>query len=189
MDDGIEVIKSDCPWQHEDILDDQYLLRRIAANKRESGRNHKFPGASHFALREEIGEKSLSFNWNKYANEKESYTLVGLTHDRNGNFIDYSVYVFFTYPVDFIKSIPRFERIEHSPEWYGNPSEVGRPNNKSHASLFCGDFNIATRSVLSLYCQNNEKSYLKFKLKTIRDEIEDLKARHNNTPYHKDWKF
>lgn len=178
------------PWPSIEITDDgSNLIRFIAASKRVTSRTHKIPGTEHFTLRKDLGEDSLSFNCEAIADVEMSFSLIGLTFGENGKFIDYTGYVFFRYAVKFLLSLPKFERIMYSPTYHGNPSPLGTPNNKSHTSLYCGDFDIGTRSLLSLYCQDNEETYLKFKVGTIRDQIEALKLRENDTPFHKDWIF
>lgn len=178
-----------CPWPTEEIDDEFPLLRHIASDKRQTKNDRKFPGADHFAIRKDLGENSLSFNWGKYADIKISYSLIGITIGNNGKFISPGSYVFYKYPKDILKSLPKFEKIIHSPDWNGNPSPIGKPNNKSHALLFCGDFNASTRAVLSLYCQENESAKLTYKLAAVLKEIEELKKRGNNTPFHKDWEL
>jgi len=184
-------MNNDSPWNSEQIPQESNLLRQIPAFKRdtETARPHKFPGPDHFALREDLEEDSLSFNWETYASIEKSYTLIALTIGSNGKHIDYTGYVFYRYPVEFIIGLPKFEKLIHDPKFYGNPSKVGQPNNKSHALLYCGNFDVSTRALLSLYCQEETGSLLAFKVKTIRDDIEDLKTRAPDIPYHKDWVF
>ena len=104
-----------CPWPLEEFSLQDTLLRRILAFQRESKRNHKFPGPDHFALREDLGETSLSFNLEKHADAEKCYIVLGLTSGFDGNFIDPSSYVFFRYSVSDIAYLPKFESIEHDP--------------------------------------------------------------------------
>ncbi len=179
----------ECPWPVEEFSLEETLLRRILAFNRETKRDHKFPGPDHFALREDQGETSLSFNWEKYADAETCYIVLGLTKGHDGSFIDPSGYVFFRYPIEEIVFLPKFESLEHDPSWNGNPSPEGLPNDRSHTLLYCGNFDNGTRALLSLYCQEKLDSQVKVKFKMVREEIAQLRLRINQTPFHSDWNF
>ena len=181
----------DALWIPQQIEGDETFLRHISAQQRKHDldRNYKFPDPGHFALRDDIGEDSLSLNWERYADSKRCFEVLGLTHGKSGDFLEYSNYVFFRYPLETIKSIPKFEKIVHDPTFNGNPSPVGKPNNLAHTLLYCGSFDLASRSLLSRYCQGNLDSQVALKIKSIRKDIEELKQRAPNIPHHKNWDF
>lgn len=188
MDETVEVKMPACPWPVEQIEGESFLYRQIPVHARVTSRGKKFPGEGHFELRD--GEESLSFNWNKHIDVPKNYILLGLTFNINDLYLEYTGYKIFKYPVSFLKALPKFISLDHTPNYYGSPSPNGKPNNRAHSSLDCGIFDDGTRVALSDYCiENIEESECNFKIKAIKGEIEELRARANDTPYHKEWDF
>jgi hypothetical protein len=179
----------ECPWQKEEINSTESLLRHIPPLATIKEGSRRYPGPDHFSLREDIGETYISFNWEKYADVNCCHILIGISYGTNGEFRKPDGVIHFKYPVEFLKSVPKFEKIEHIPIWIGNPSPIGMPNNKAHVGLFCTIFDIGTRSILSEFCHQNHNSKMKADFNIIREAIEGLKARGNETPYHRDWIF
>lgn len=179
----------ECPWKPEEINSDQFLLRHVSPRQTEKVGGRRYPGPDHFMLREDIGETYLSFNWESYADAERCHVLIGISFGDNEEFRKPDGVIHFKYPVEFLETVRGFEKVEHIPEWSGNPSPVGRPNNKSHTGLFCQVFGIATRSQLSEYCHDYPDTRVKLNFNIIREKVEELKKRENNTPYHRDWIF
>jgi hypothetical protein len=190
MDVGTEV-ESIMPWDLEKINDpNSYLFRLIPASKRVGKRPRMYPSEACFILRDYMNEDSLSFNWDKYANSETNFILRGISYSESGGWIDCSSNVLFKFKIGFISSLKKFEKFEHSPDWLGNPSPTGKPNNRSHISLFCGTFDDGTRAELSDYSINNfDETHCPINLKDVREEIDRLRECANDTPFHKDWDF
>lgn len=188
MDEKVEVKEDDCPWPIESVDDNSFVYRQIPAFKRIGKRPRQYPGEGHFELRAD--EDSLSFNWEKHIELNQNFKLIGLSYNKEGKYLDYTGYKVFKYSVNHLKQLSKFEAINHSPKFEGAPSAVGSPNNKAHVSLHCGTFDNGTRVSLSDYCIDNfDDSHCAFDVKTLVGEIEDLRIRANDTPYHKDWIF
>ncbi len=185
MDEGAQVIKENCPWEIVEITEEDFVYRQIPVQKRIVNRNRKYPSESCFILRD--FEDSLSFNLERYINVDKNYKLIGITYS-NGSWLNYTSFKIIKFPVIFLRSLSKFSNINHSPVNNGQPSDVGHPNNKSHTSLYCEAFDEGVRVELSDYCleSNNE---CEFDVKLIREEIEALRGRGNETPFHNLWDF
>lgn len=188
MDEGIEVVEDQCPWESEEIQDNQLLYRQIPVMLRKGNRPRMYPGEGCFELRE--NEDSLSFNLKDKIEPSQNYILIGLSSNGKGGLNDYTAYKIFQFSVSFLFSLPKFEAILHTPVYGGNPSPVGSPNNPAHVSLLCGNFDEGTRVLMSDYCLDEfDNSEIEFKVATLRNEIEELRNRANDTEYHKEWDF
>lgn len=186
MDEETQKINIDSPWEIQALNDDDIVFRQIPVSQRETHRNKKVPSESQFALKPY--EKELSFNWNGIIDVPKNFKLIGITHSKKGAFLDATSFKIFKFPIRFLKTLDKFEKIIHTPVFDTAPSPVGKPNNKSHSSLYCGDFNEGTRLQLQEYCINNDCECI-FDITSIREEIIELIARNNDTPYHNYWEF
>jgi len=187
MDEGVKEINNNYPWNPEVINEEDFVYRQVPVQQRISNRGKKYPSESHFILRE--SEDSLSFNWAKYIDVQKNFQLIGISYFRD-KFLDYTAFKIFRFPVNFLKSLSKFKRVEYSPVFNGLPSPIGQPNIKSHTSLHCDAFDDAIRAELSDFCLDNyEQSYCEFDVKLVRAEIEELRARGNDTPFHMLWDF
>lgn len=187
MDEKLEEIGK--LWPTENVNDDDNLLRLVHIAKTckvalESGKR-RIPNEASFALRP--GEEGLSMNWSKYCCEKKSLHIKGITYSNRGTeFIDISQNLVFKFPIYFLKD---YGDVRHTPIWISNPSPVGEPNNKSHCELFPHN-DLKMRTNLSDYCRNEyHNSICEIEMKVIQEEINELRKRLNDTPYHKDWNF
>lgn len=189
MDEESQIIKeNDLPWEIEQIPDDQILYRQIIASKRKGNRPKKYPPESHFSLRDD--EDSLSFNWDKYIDVIKNFKLIGITFSAKGDFLQYDGFVIYKYEVRFLKAIDKFNKLLHTPNFFGAPSPVGQPNNKSHVSLYYDVDDIGVRTQLSDYCQDNiDYCRCEFDVSSLKEEINQLRLRNNHTPYHNLWEF
>ncbi|TWI94760.1 hypothetical protein JN11_04541 [Mucilaginibacter frigoritolerans] len=78
----------------------------------------------------------------------------------------------------------------HSPEFKGNPSNVGSPNNKSHSLVYSDIDDLGVRVNLADYPRNNyEDSKCVIDQSAIDKDLEELRQRLNDTEYHKLWNF
>ncbi|RYE12450.1 MAG: hypothetical protein EOP34_10805 [Rickettsiales bacterium] len=187
MDEGVEI-DSTLPWDIENIDENQVVYRQIPASKRTGNRPKKYPAEGNFALKD--NEDSLSFNWERYIDIPKNFSLLSITANSKGTLIDYTGFVIFKYPVSFLKSMEKFQDIKHSPLYIDCPSPVGKPNNKSHVSLYYDENDQGVRAQLSDYCLDNfEFSNCDFPISSIKHEIEELRNRNNDTPYHNLWEF
>jgi hypothetical protein len=186
MDEEPELINN-CPWQLDKVTDECVIFRQTTPRQR-SGKPRRFPNESNFALRE--GEDYLSFNWERYITVDKNYKLIGITHNRNGEFLDISHFTIFKYPAKEVMKI-RGVSIEHIPVYHDEtPSPVGHPNNPAHLGVLVGESDLAFRTEMTDYCASNSASIQTIcdKAATIQ-EIQEIRRRANETPYHKDWVF
>jgi len=186
MDEGIEAVNEVSPWEIQPITNDDIVFRQVPVSQRETFREKKIPLESHFALRP--GEDELSFNLDGIIDVPKNFKLIGITHSRKGAFLDCATFKIFKFPVVFLKTLGKFEKIIHTPKFDGAPSPLGRPNNKSHSSLYCGEFNDGTRAQLRDYCKYNDCE-CPIDINSIKQEIAELIERHTDTPYHNYWEF
>jgi len=187
MDEKAEVATPNCPWEIQTITDDDFAFRQVPVNLRETHRTRKIPTESSFALRP--NEDSLSFNLKAIIIDvSKNFKLMSITHTSSGKFVEVTAFKIFEFQINFLKTIGKFEAITHTPQFHGAPSPIGKPNNKSHLSLFCGEFNEGSRVQLKEYCMENDCE-CQFDINSIREEIAELRARSNDTPYHNYWEF
>ncbi|RZJ86437.1 MAG: hypothetical protein EOO20_18300 [Chryseobacterium sp.] len=188
MDEGVEIVDGTCPWESEEIQNDQFVYRQIPVMKRQGTRPRMYPNEGCFELRG--NEESLSFNLQDKITPHQNYILIGLSDNGNGGLNDYTAYKIFKFPVNFLVGLPKYEAILHTPVYEGSPSPVGKPNNPSHVSLLCGNFDDGTRVLMSDYClEDFDNAAIEFKVGLLKKEIDELRARANDTPYHKEWVF
>ena len=180
MDEKFEV--NNIPWPIEEIPSEDFVTRQALPMERTGKRPRKFPKESHFKLRP--GEDGLSVNWVKYLDTKSNFILLGLTHNRNGDYLDYSGFKIFKYSVKFLRSLDGVADVEHKPIYNGNPAPVGKPNNRAHAIVIYPD-DEEIRMNLSDYCRENfDHSFCEFDISSLDQEINNLRERLNDTPYH-----
>lgn len=169
----------------EMIPDESYVYRQVLPyeRKRVGKKRRRFPSESHFELR--VGENGLSVHWDKYINVKKIYLLLSLTHNSKGNFLNHTAFKVFRYPVQFLRSIDKIEDVIHTPNFYGNPAPVGKPNNRAHADvLYENDMEIFVK--LRDYCDEEyDNAYCKFNVNSINDKSEKLRKLLNDTEFHK----
>jgi len=185
MDEAVKEIDQGFPI--EDIDDTSLLYRTITIMATTKGSDkRRFPNEGAFALRPH--ETGLSLNWSKYCCENKSLIVKGLTKSLRDpfNFIDVSPNIVFNFPSNFLKS---YGELKHTPIYLGNPSPVGLPNNISHSELTPYE-ELKMRMDLADYCnQNHASSFCKTNMSDLKLEIENLRQRLNDTPYHRDWIF
>lgn len=189
MDEVIEAVL-ESPWPSEDFTQECILFRHCHYAKRErlSKKERRHPSPANFTLRP--GEDALSFNWGRYADASRGHILVGLTYDKSDNFINHKDYTFFQFPYSELSIIEGVVNVKHDPSFTGNPSEVGKPNNKAHSLVFLESDDLGIRVNLSEYCnQNYEQSKCVVIHSEIDQSLDDLRARLNNTEYHRLWNF
>ncbi|WP_099369610.1 hypothetical protein [Sphingobacterium sp. 1.A.5] len=178
-----------CLWPTENIDDEDNLLRLVPIAKTckiaLDSVKRRIPNEASFALRP--GEEGLSMNWSKYCCEKKSLHIKGITYSTSGTgFIEISQNLIFKFPVYFLKD---YGDVKHTPIGKSNPSPIGEPNNKSHSELFPHN-ELKMRVNLSDYCRKEyHYSFCKVDMKLIQEEVNELRNRLNDTPYHKDWNF
>ena len=165
-------------WVIEEIPDIDFVLRQVPVIQTgPSGR--RVPNETAFKLRP--GENGLSVNWEKYLDVKGNYILLGLTFNKNNTFIDYTAFKIFRLEVGYIRSVSGVTDVLHDPVFRGDPAPVGQPNNRAHSLIICDD-DEEVRTKLSDYCRDNfDISDCKFKITSLKTEIEKLKQRLNDT--------
>lgn len=168
----------------ESIPDESYVFRQTVPRERSGTKKRKFPNESHFELRE--GETGLSVNWNEYMDIEKNFLLLSITKSPiSGNFLDYSMFRIFKYPVSLFRNISKIDKVIHAPIFYGNPSPVGIPNNQAHSEV-CYENDIEICVKLSDYCDENyDEAYCDFDISSINDKVLELRGLLNDTPFHK----
>jgi hypothetical protein len=188
MDEIVEITSDAFLWPSESITEQCILYRHAHFSKlSKNPEKRRFPNESHFTLRE--GEDGLSFNWGKYADEQRGFIVLGLTHRHDGDFMKIGDYTFFKYPKKVLKEIPGIQEIIHHPTFNGNPSDVGKPNNKSHSLVIYDKDDLSVRMDLSDYCNRIKDSKCDVEIKLLDQELNALRERLNNTEYHRLWNF
>lgn len=188
MDETVRKIVDENPWlPPEPIPDESYVYRLVPVRHTDKIGKTRFPKESHFTLRE--GEDGLSLNWDKYVDHTKTLILQGLRFSHGTEeYIKPGSYLVYKLPAKFLRKVKNEKSLKHDPEYYGDPSPLGKPNNPSH-SLFCyTNDDLRLRVLLSDYCCS-EGSRCSLNFKEITDELDALKKRLNETPYHKNWEF
>ena len=177
----------ECPWPLEDVSDDCILYRQVHSSQRVD-KKRKFPKPSHFAFR--ANEDYLSFNWERHIDVQKNYDVIGITSNGNGGYLDIKQFTIFSFRVSELRKMSDVKAVKHIPVWdeSNQPSLTGRPNNKSHAGLYCNENNLAFRDEMSEFCEDM-KNLISFDRDKYLTEISKLIARGNDTPYHKEWEF
>ncbi len=168
------------------IPDEDYVFRQTVPRERTGSKKRKFPNESHFQLSE--GERGLSVNWTKHITLEENFLLISITYGRKSNFLDHRMFKIFQYPVALFRNIEQIKDVIHTPLENGDPAPVGEPNNPSHSEvIYENDMEIFVK--LSDYCDKNFKeAYCDFDVNSINEKTEELRAKLNNTKYHrKNW--
>ncbi len=185
MDEGVEVVS---PWQQEPITDNCIFFRHVPImHTSKNDKKRRFPNESHFSLHPE--DDGLSFNWSEYADQNKGLIVLGLTKGKKGDFINIKNYLEFKIPVSVLKKTSENVKLSHDPLFNGNPSDVGKPNNKSHALFTYDPDDVEIRVQLSHYCNSTDDSFCVVNHDELSESIARLQERANDTPYHKLWEF
>jgi hypothetical protein len=172
-------------FQSKEISDDDYLIRQVSVSLLDE---NNFPKEACFMLNVQIKECELSFNLKSLIDAEANYKLIGIQQNKKQNWKNPEMFSLFEFPVEFLKTLINYEKIKHTPSYKGAPAPVGKPNNIAHSSLFCGEFTDRTRSQMRGYCEvSNNK--LKADMVAVMKEVNELRARGNNTPFHYYWDF
>jgi hypothetical protein len=147
----------------------------------------RFPTEAHFVLKD--GEDGLSVNWDKYSSPERGLIVVGLMKGINGEFRKIDALLNFQIPSHICIASGINVQIEHKPLFHDNPSEVGQPNNKAHAEVLYTNEDLDVMVNLSDYCAKHIEAFCKVDYNALKADIEELKARVNDTEYHKMWNF
>lgn len=186
MDGEFEINREQSPWPSIEISSEDYIFRQASVSNTIK-RKRRVPSEACFILRPD--EKDLSFNIERFIDAYKNYLLIGITHSAKGP-LQVDTFRVFKLPVSLVKSLQAFKTIRYSPNFYGAPSPIGKPNNKSHVSLQCSNYDVGFRTEMAEYCQNNsDKSCFEFDLKEIKKDVEQLRLRGNETPFHNNWEF
>ena len=184
MDEGLELTLND-PWAVEFIPNENFVYRQSIPRDwiREEGTKRRWPNEASFVLKE--NELGLSVNWDKYISIKDNFLIIGLTQNTPGRFINPTAFKIFKFPVAFLRSIEEIKDVIHNPSYHGNPSPIGQPNNRAHSLVEYSDDDGFVRMNLSDYCNSNYiDCYCEFDVNSINEELEELRNRLNETPFH-----
>ncbi len=173
-------------WKVEVIPDNGNVFRRVPTTPSHTIKTEgrRCPNESHFILKE--GEEGLSVNWDKYITLKGNFILQALTYKHNQQvYCEYTGYIIFSFPIKELRRMEGIKDVFHRPVYNGNPANAGSPNNRSHSEIEYSN-NLQARMDLVDYCNSNfDTSFCDIKVAEIKDEIEQLRKRLNDTPYHK----
>lgn len=168
----------------EEIPDEDYVYRQVLTfSHLLNGKSpRRFPNETQFELRD--GEIGLSVNWDKYITVQDNFILLGLTHNKLGEYLEYTSFKIFKFPVVFPKKIEGIKDVLHKPIFNGNPAPLGLPNNQSHSEIvYENDEEIWLK--LSDYCESNfDDAFCKFKVSSLNQEINKLRAQLQNSKFH-----
>ncbi|MBB2148823.1 hypothetical protein [Pedobacter gandavensis] len=188
MDESIGVNKRG-PWEVEEITDDCTLYRQVHVIQT-SGKPRRSPNESHFGLRPD--EIYLSFNWQKHIDLDKNFKLIGISLSKKLDWLNIAEFHIFKYPVQFLRGLPQVKIVTHDPVYdeANIPSPIGFPNNRAHSAVYCIENDLKFRTLMVDYCKEKyDEAKCEFNKDSIKDEIEDLRKRANDIPFHKDWNF
>lgn len=142
----------------------------------------RFPKESDFVPHAD----GLSVNWSAYSSIESIYLLLGISYKhKKPEYKNPREFGLFKLPIAFIRAIENVIDVRHSPVYNGNPAPVGSPNNYAHASIIYPD-DEEIRLKLSDYCrENHEHAYCEGNFDLLEPEIEELRRRLDNTPFHR----
>lgn len=113
----------------------------------------------------------LSVNWEKYCSSNRCYQLLGLTHNRKGEFINITSFKLIKLNVGDIRDINGINDIIHDPTPYRG---VGKPQNDGHALI---KYNDDAEIRLKLADYASDKLVEKPDFAQLENEIAQLKKR------------
>lgn len=162
-------------WEIEIIPNDDFVYRQVH-HQATAPKGKRVPSEAAFILGK--GEQGLSVNWDKYMNVKDNYILIGSSYTKKNDFIDYTAFLIFRLKVEFIRSMNVIKDVLHDPVFSDHPPK-GKPNNQAHSLiLYDEDDSEEVRMNLADYCTMNfDNSYCKFDVRSIKNEIDDLRRR------------
>lgn len=168
------------------IPNEDFVYRQVPLTEldKESAR---FPLPANFTIKYSRGEKELSVSWSAHTSVQQVFEVIGLSANMKGEFKDIKRYKVFSLPVHFLRDVEGIEKVVHSPVFNGNPAPIGSPNIYAHASIFFPESEqVEIRKKLSTYCQQNYgASYCEVDIASLEARVEALKARADNTRYHR----
>ena len=167
------------------VYETDLVYRQIPLNhlvKSASDKKKRFPNEAHFAPHAD----GLSVHWNAYCTVESIFKLIGISHKYGSlDFKNPREYRLFSIPVIFLRSLDNV-KVEHSPVFNGNPAPIGTPNNYAHASVIYGIEEVEIRIKLRDYCSENYNiSHSPIDFALLDPEIDELRSRLDNTPYHR----
>jgi hypothetical protein len=163
-----------------------HVARHCFVGQTQKRGGRRFPSPDCFALRK--GEEGLSVNWHERIDTSVHFILIGLQHNKLGEFLNPKSFRIFTLPVKFLRDLSGIDKVEHVPVFNGDPAPIGKPNNPWHAEVYYADRdnNTDVRLQLSEYCQHaGSESHKEFPNGQLEQHIAALQSRGNNTPYHR----
>lgn len=152
-------------------------LVKLPANK-----NIRYPSESHF----KPDPDGLSVHWCRYIGLNGVYHILGLSYRKGTTqYKDYKAFRVFTLPVEYLRLLEGIQEVTHSPVFNGDPAKIGFPNNYAHTSVIYPD-DEEIRMKLSDYCMfYYDNSYRPADFALLDTEINKLRERLDNTPYHR----
>ena len=167
-------------WQVEKIPGEDIVYRQVhilAAPKKEGRR---IPNEANFSP----DGDGLSVHWNKYITIEGIYQILGLSYNAKNNYINFTQFKVYGFPINFVRSVSGINDVIHSPVINGNPAPVGHPNNRAHASVMYPDDEEIRLKLADYVLNNYQQSYCDVDVSGLSSEIQQLRERLNNTPYH-----
>ena len=167
-------------WNIEEIPESDYVMRQVTHMQRSPlDKKRRYPNESAFKIDDD--EDGLSVNWSKYLTPRENFIIIATSFNRKQVFLDYLGFRLFKLPVKFLNDLRGVDKVVHDPICR-NPAPVGRPNNRAHALVkYLNNNDSRLRMNLSDYCRNNHaESYVDFDVKSINEEIKELRNRISN---------
>jgi hypothetical protein len=165
---------TDGPWEQELIPDESNVLRQVHfSHLTSSTKKKRFPNETHFTP----GGDGLSVNWDRYCDTLLAYIIIGLTHKSNRQYknpVDFKV---FKMHVQILRKIDGIEDVIHDPKFYGNPSVIGNPNNRSHSLIKYPNDEELRLKLSDLIRDNYDESICKCDASLIEKEVGELRER------------
>lgn len=190
MDETLDV-NQNCPWETEIITKNGFLYRRVFRTQR-LHKKSRLPNESAFSLRKDKDEHYLSFNWANYIDSEKSYLHLGISHNGTETaFLNMREFSIVKLSIDQLLNFPGVNKIQHEIIFNGNPSKVGKPNNRSHCGVYLKeDDDVDFKLIAAQYCQDNEANCLRIpNYDDLEIKLANLKEKGNTTPFHTDWNF
>ncbi|MEX0966750.1 MAG: hypothetical protein WD077_05895 [Bacteroidia bacterium] len=169
------------PFEVKEIHEEHNVFRQVHFSDLVGPKKKRFPSEAHFAP----DPDGLSVYWGQMINAMGVLITIGLSFKKDDTFKNPTEFKVLEFTVSYLRSIEGVLDLIHTPQFNGNPAAVGSPNIPSHASVRYGIEDLEVRVNLSDYCrENREEVFCSINANSVLEEVEQLRLRLNDTPYH-----
>ena len=172
-----------CPYTIELIPNESSVLRQVVVSQTYKELGRRIPNETHF----KPDPDGLSVHWDKYISVEDVYHLISISHNYKTppSFKDYTSFLVFRFGVSGLREIDGISDVIHDPVYKGNPAPVGQPNNRAHALVKYEDDEEIRVLLCDWVRDNYNECFCEMDIKTLRNEIEALRERLDDTKFHR----